>query len=109
MRRSSVLSLREERWVKVTETDDLEVRVVPSAYTAIASLRDDTPTDQQKADICRRVFVDFKNYTEDDGTPVKNSLAARLELIDAAVVFYAIQVELIDVHSEIAKGEEVAA
>ena len=109
MRRSDVLKLREKRSVPVTGVDGLEVTVVPSAGTTLAGMTRDLLTDEQKAWLCRSVFVDFKGYTEDDGKAIPNTMKARLELIDCAAVFYTVQAEAIKAQAELVQGEADAA
>ena len=109
MKRSDVLQLREERWEPVDNVDGLEVCVVPSAGTDLVRLTDPgTLSEGQKDTICRRVFVDFRGYTEDDGGPIKNTLAARRELIDVSAVLYSVVGTVMDGQLEATQGEESA-
>jgi hypothetical protein len=109
MRRSSVLGLRRPQWTEVSGADNLEIEVVPSAGTTILNLRHGCLTDEDKAHICRWVFVGFRGYTEDDGTEIPNSFEARRELCDVSLVFYAIQGKVAVAQNEATLGEADAA
>lgn len=105
MKRSSVLKLRGEQWVKVWEADELELCVVPSAGTTMPGLRRSMLSEVDKLQICQSVFVNFRGYTDDDGKPVENTITARLELIDVSACFYSIQTRVVEVQNELAEGE----
>ncbi len=106
MKRSDVKTLREERRQDVEGIDGLAVVVVPSAGTdLVAAIEPGDLSDAQKDKICRRVFVNFEGYTEDDGNAIPNSLVARRELIDVSAVFYTIQGAVQSGHLEVMRGE----
>ena len=109
MKRSDVKALREERQEDVEGIDGLSVVVVPSAGTdLVAAIEPGGLSESQKDSICRRVFVNFGGYTEDDGKAIPNSLAARRELIDVSAVFYTVQGAVQSGQLEVMQGEESA-
>jgi hypothetical protein len=83
--------------------------VIPSAGTSIAGLRRGLLTDTDKLQLCQTVFVNFRNYVDENDAPVPNTLEARLELADVSAVFYAIQAKVLEVQNEIISGEGSAA
>jgi hypothetical protein len=111
MKRGKILGLRELRWLPVVDGDDLEVAIVPSEITGMGAFAMLGAEDGAGSrDFCTRVFVNFRNYYEDDGTtPIKNSVEARLELYAWGLCRRAINEALIKAHSEIAEGEAGAA
>lgn len=108
MKRSSLLKLREPQWIKVIDNDPLEVKVVPSESRLLVNLLV-SQTDDAREEVCKRTFIDFKHYTNDDGTPVENTLEARLELLAWPPVFMRINTYCSQTQSEAAEGEGDAA
>jgi len=110
MKRSSVLKLREIVWGSVMQNDPTQIAVIPSGVGSVSSLGMLSGADEStKREVCKLVFVDFKNYHEDDGTAIANSIEARLELFNTQPVRNKI-VELISEANEaLAEGEAAAA
>ena len=82
MRRGSLEKLRAKQWVKIPGNSGLECAIIPSAGS---TLRAPVLTFQPRNDvavysICRHCFVDFRGFDEDDGTPVENTVEARVQL-----------------------------
>lgn len=101
MRRSRVLGLRAERWVRPIEGDDLEIAVLP------AGTQDVLLGGPREA--CRSVFVNFRGYTDDDGKPIPNDIEARLELYLVSAVRQAVNRAVQEAQTEIERGESPAA
>ena len=116
MRRSTVLALRNEKWLPISEVlddsgeriCDLEVCVIPSAGTTMPGIRQGALDERQKLAICASVFTNFRNYEDDDGKPIPNSLEARLELLEMSAVFYAVQAHVLEAQGAVIQGEAVA-
>jgi len=104
MKRSKVLALRDPVWVPVEGTD-LEVMVVPSAAAELGSVFFSPTEESSIRRVCTRVFTDFRNYTEDDGTAIPNSLAARIELFSVSRVRNAITTKCAEMQDEAVQGE----
>lgn len=108
MQRSKLMELRKQHWIPV-EGDPLEVCIVPSASAETGSLLF-APNDQRAIRrICTKLFVNFKNYFDDDGKSIQNKLEARIELYSWPPVREAIARECDRLNSEAAQGEESAA
>ena len=109
MRRSSLSKLKEVTWGKV-DNDPLEVGIVPSASGAVSALAMfGAFSEDAKREICKRVFVEFRNYTEDDGTPIQNTIEARMELFDWRPARDKVAELINQAHEGAAEGEAVAA
>ncbi len=110
MRRSSLAKLREITWVKVPG-DPLEVGVIPSASGAVGGLALlGAFSEDAKREVCKRMFVNFKNYFEDDGeTVILNTIEARVELFDWEPARKAIAKGINQAHEGAAEGEADAA
>ena len=113
MRRSSLSKLKEVKWVKVSDDDPLECGIIPSGATGLI-----TPlllsghmelTEELKRRVCTRVFTELKGYTEDDGSPVENTIDARIEVYGSMLAFNAINNAVFEVNGEAAEGEADAA
>jgi len=110
MKRSSVLKLRETVWKKAMDNDPLEIAVVPSGTGSVSSMAMFGGADESaKREVCTKVFVDFRNYVEDDGTEIKNSIDARLELFATQPVRNAIIEAIGEANEGLAQGEASAA
>lgn len=103
MKRSNVLKLREPIWRDVEGGDGLRVCIQPSE----AKLLDAFPINEKL--ICQKAFTNFEGYTEDDGTPVRNSLQSRLELFDVQIVRNEVASGLRESQESIEQGEDSAA
>lgn len=75
MKRSSVLKLKEMVWISPIEGDPLEVALVPAAAGYLTWINNDPE------EFCRNAFVDFRGFTENDGTPIKNTHEERVKLL----------------------------
>jgi hypothetical protein len=111
MKRSTVEKLSEVAWVQCVEGDPLEVGIVLSAANLVTRHLHGLGNDSTRArEICTRAFVNFRGFTEDDGTEVPNTIENRLwlwwncPLVEAAVI-----AELLKVDERIREGEDVAA
>ena len=105
MKRSSALALQEPRWIDVADSD-LQLQIIPSASAETAPLLFSATDEKVIRRICRKLFVGFRNYFEDDGvTPVDNSLASRVELFNVGPVRSAIASECDRLNSEAVQGE----
>ncbi len=106
MKRGDRNKLFEPRWERLFDQSDLEVQLVPGTMPDMTSGRLLGVTSVQlDRQVCTDAFTDFKNYTEDDGTPVKNTLEARLELFGTPVVKRAIINALETLNAELIVGE----
>lgn len=105
MKRSSLLGLREPRWISVDGDPDLQIKIIPSAAAETSALLF-APTDERVIRrICTKLFVDFQGYFEDNGEAIQNSLAARVELYGWGPVARAIANECDKLMNEVAQGE----
>ncbi len=108
MRRSALLKLREKMWVGI-ENDPMRCCVIPSAASGFSVLAQfGMMGDDVKDEFCRKVFVDFENYNEDDGTAIPNSLEARREIYDWRPAQEAITACIGRITRDAAEGEAVA-
>jgi hypothetical protein len=108
MKRGAVAGLQKSIWVKPLKDDELELELVPSAGSRIIrsfDLQTDEFTDRVA---CDKVFVNFKNYFEDDGEVVPNTLENRLQLYGVMHIKEAIKAELINTHHKVVTGEDDA-
>ncbi len=99
MKRGTVLKLRERSWHDVEGTD-LEVCLVPGGVVDFAGSSDRT--------ICRDFFVEFKNYTEDDGVAIENTLSNRIELLNVPHVNLSLRLLWLTSNEEVMQGEDSA-
>jgi len=107
MRRSSLATLSDMAWVPV-ENDPLLCGVVPSASHVLVGML--AGGEAGRREVCKKVFVDFKNYFEDDGeTAVPNTIEARMELFNWRPARDAIVDAITKAHEAIAEGEDDAA
>ncbi len=111
MKRSAVSKLGDPVWFHPLPESDpgLEVAILPAAAGEIDNLVFAVQRDQVVTRICQRLFVDFRGYLEDDGSPVRNDLDARLELFNVGPVGAAITSKAREMNEAVAKGEAVAA
>ena len=75
MKRSSVLDLKKEVWISPIKGDPLEVALVPAAAGYLTWINTDPDT------FCTEAFVNFKGFTENDGTAVENTLSERVTIL----------------------------
>ena len=110
MKRGNLAKLNAERWEKLFDQSDIEVCLVPSGMPDLTTSKllgvTSESLDQQ---VCGQAFVNFRNYTEDDGTPVENTLANRLELYRTPILRRAINNTLENLNAELILGEDDAA
>lgn len=107
MKRGRLHKLREPRWSKVTDDDPLEICIIPGAASSVNQLllMGGGTSDAVKEEICTKVFVDYRGYTEDDGTEIPNSLESRMELYEWSLVRQKVNGESVQAQMEIAEGE----
>ena len=108
MDRSSILKLRESRWVRLFDELDLEVELIPSEMPDLSMTYLGVGLDQLAKEVCSRAFVNFKNY-EEDGKAVPNTLDARMELYGVPVLRARINTKLQEANAEVVTGEADAA
>ena len=104
MKRGSLAVLAEAKWVPL-ETIDLEIELIPGGMPDFMTARQlglGAALDRQ---VCSNAFVGFRNYTEDDGTEIKNSLQARMELYRAPGIRMLINNALDNLNTEAILGE----
>ena len=110
MKRSKVQALSEPDWVPVSDLDDLEVQVLPAAGGDLASvfLSADTSPALRRS-IVQSAIVGFRNYVDDDGKDLPNTLKHRNELCALAAVQIAVMAHLHQRQGDAFKGEDSAA
>ncbi len=107
MNRGTIEKLLERRWVKLFPTTDTEVCLVPYGMPESAGGRYFVQnTDSSDKQFCEDAFVDFRNWNNDDGTPVPNTLDERLFFFRAPNVRRKITHLLEEMNLEIIKGED---
>ena len=110
MKRSKVLALGDQKWIKPLEGDSLEIAIVPAAVAEMSRLSSVTDNggnvDSATVRVCQRLFVDFRNYEEDDGQPVRNTLRARLELFAIPPIQRAILLDVGESVIAVTEGNE---
>ena len=104
MIQSNIARLREPRWFKPFEDDEIEAQLVPAAAVEVSNALfrgDDT--------FCRQAFVNFKGYWEDDGKtkPVENTLESRMELMKWDAFRNAVRIQMGVYNEAIARGEDL--
>ena len=110
MKRGKVKALSEAVWLKPLDDDeDFEVAIVPSEALNIDTMNPNVDPVLEMQRVCRRVFVDFRGYQEDDGKDVRNTLEARTELWRWSPVRDAIKNRLFELSQQALEGEGDAA
>ena len=112
--RTAARGLSKPRWETLFKPEDvdLEVELVPSEMPDFATQkllgRSSEAIDR---DVCERSFVNFrgKSWANEDGTPVENTLDARLEIYGVYAIRKAIQNALEAANYEIIVGETEGA
>jgi hypothetical protein len=105
MKQSAVSKLSDPVPFKPIPGDDLEVMLVPAAAAEAEGLIFAGQRDQVVARICSRSFVAFTGYVDDEGLPVKNTHAARVELFNIVPVGAAIVSKLRELNEAVLLGE----
>jgi hypothetical protein len=109
MKRSVIAALAEPRWTRLFDELDLEVQLVPAGMPDFTSGKLlGVSSEHLDRQVCSKAFVDFRNYQDDDGTPIDNSMETRLELYQTPILRRGINNALEAMNGEIAMGESGA-
>jgi len=109
MKRSAVSKLSDPVTFKPLKDEELEVQLVPAAAGEVDGLVFAAQRDQVVSRICQRSFIGFTGFYEDDGSDVRNTHAARVELFNVVPIGAAIVAKLRELNEAVALGEGGAA
>ena len=104
MIKTNIEKLRQPRWFKPFEDDDIEAKLIPSAGVEVgnAFFRGDEG-------FCRDAFTEFRGYWNDTEklSPVENTLEHRLELMKWDAFRNALRFKMSEWNEAIARGEDL--
>ena len=116
MKRGMVREANKPRWFTILEraAGEMEVSLNLGQFPDTSMARSiGVFPDVLVKEVCRRGFVDFRQYQEDDGKPIENSLEERIELYSTSHVRDEINatvlLERMKMEAPEAAGEDVAA
>ena len=109
MKREAVLRLKEKIWCEGV-VDDLAVAIIPSSAAVTYMLLADPISERLHRQVCEQFFVDFRNWEDNDGNAIPNTLEARMEIWALVTPARAAMAERVrEIEAEVFAGEAVAA